>query len=139
MSIGKLAKAVGVRDSTVRYYERAGLLLPAGRTPGNYRYYHKGAVEQLRFIRAAQASGLSLDDIKSLLAFRDGKMNPCGEVRELLGARLAEVSRQMAALRHVQRVLKGFLHACEQASGADECPVIEELSLSASKSSNTRK
>ncbi len=67
LTIGELAKAAGVPTSTVRYYERAGILRPSGRSAGNYRVYSKSELERLRFIRAAQATGFTLDDIKSLL------------------------------------------------------------------------
>ena len=140
LTIGELAQKVDIRHSTIRYYERTGLLSPAGRTEGNYRYYGEEEVERLGFIRAAQASGLRLDDIKALLDFRDGSVNPCAAVKELIEARLFEVNQQMKALRHVQRVLKSFAATCEEASsGSEECPVIEELSLSASRSLERRK
>ena len=57
-TIGELAKAAEVPSSTVRYYERARLLEPQGRTGGNYRYYTQESVHRLRFIRAAQAGGV---------------------------------------------------------------------------------
>ena len=56
-TIGQLAKEGGVPTSTVRYYERIGLLHPNDRTGGNYRVYSDTALERLRFIRAAQATG----------------------------------------------------------------------------------
>ena len=79
MTIGQLARSVGVPDSTIRFYERSGLLRPAGRTAGNYRYYGPDAGDRLTFIRAAQAVGFELSDIKSMLAFQDGRVAPCAE------------------------------------------------------------
>src|SRR6266516_2132117 len=38
-NIGQLARAAGVPVSTLRYYERVGLLAPAGRAHNNYRFY----------------------------------------------------------------------------------------------------
>ena len=58
-TIGQLARAAGLPTSTLRYYERAGLLEPTGRSEGNYRLYGEEALERLRFIRAAQATGLN--------------------------------------------------------------------------------
>ncbi|MCI0657218.1 MAG: MerR family transcriptional regulator, partial [Acidobacteria bacterium] len=80
LTIGQLAKEAGVPTSTVRYYERSQILQPEGRTQGNYRIYGPGALERLRFIRAAQSHGFTLDDIESLFAFRDGGTAPCKEV-----------------------------------------------------------
>ena len=85
MAIGQLAKTVGVPDSTIRFYERQGLLRPAGRTTANYRYYGPDAEDRLTFIRAAQAAGFELTDIKSMLAFQDGGVTPCAvRVPEIL-------------------------------------------------------
>ena len=76
--IGQLAKQAGVPTTTVRYYERRGLLCPAARAgSGAYRTYGDDELEQLRFIRAAQASGFALDDAGILLGLRDGQTTPC--------------------------------------------------------------
>lgn len=65
-TIGRLAGVAGVPVSTVRYYERAGLLRPEARTGGNYRFYGPASLARLRFIRAAQATGFGLKDIQEL-------------------------------------------------------------------------
>jgi len=128
ITIGQLARAVGVADSTIRFYERLGLLRPVGRTSGNYRYYGSDAADRLNFIRAAQASGFELKDIKSLLAFQDGRVAPCAEVRSLVNARLGGVRGQLRKLRHVERVLLEFQRACDRRPRAKSCPVLETLS-----------
>ena len=66
-TIGELAKAAGVPTSTVRYYEREGILRPAGRNGSNYRLYSREDVERLCFIRAAQGTGFTLRDVTELL------------------------------------------------------------------------
>ncbi|HJQ65862.1 MAG TPA: MerR family transcriptional regulator, partial [Gemmatimonadales bacterium] len=100
MTIGQLAKSVGVPDSTIRFYERLGLLRATGRTAANYRYYSHDAGDRLTFIRAAQAAGFELTDIKSMLAFQDGQVAPCREVHSLVTARLESVRGQLRKLRH---------------------------------------
>lgn len=128
MSIGQLAKSVGVPDSTIRFYERSGLLRPTGRTASNYRYYGPDAGDRLTFIRAAQAAGFELSDIKSMLAFQDGQVAPCREVHSLVTARLESVRGQLRKLRHVERVLVQFERACEERHRRKSCPVLETLS-----------
>ena len=64
MTIGRAAKAAGVPATTLRYYEREGLLDAPVRTTAGYRMYDDQAVERLRFIRAAQAVGFTLNDIR---------------------------------------------------------------------------
>src|SRR5438876_10899472 len=72
MTIGQLAGAAGVATSTVRFYERAGLLRADHRSAGNYREYDEQSLERLRFIRSAQAVGLSLKDVVELLKLTRG-------------------------------------------------------------------
>ena len=133
MTIGQLAKSVGVPDSTIRFYERVGLLRPAGRTTTNYRYYRPEASERLSFIRSAQAAGFELTDIKSMLAFQDGRVAPCSEVLSLVTARLKGVRGQLRKLRHVEHVLVQFQQACERRPGRKGCPVLETLAPSKPK------
>ena len=137
-TIGELARRAEVPTSTVRYYERAGLLRPAGRTASNYRFYGEDAFERLRFIRTAQAAGFTLGDITSLLELRDGTAAPCREVQVLIEARLDDVAKQLEDLQHVQEDLQTSLHICRQAEAKGRCEVIENLKLaSATQASRT--
>lgn len=126
-TIGQLAHATGAPTSTVRYYERIGLLQPGGRTAGNYRLYGEDALARLQFIRAAQAAGFTLEDIASLLNLRDGTTTVCQDVQILLEKRLADIEKRMADLRHVQRVLKASLEMCHLSNQDDRCVVIDQL------------
>ena len=130
-TIGRLAGDAGVPVSTVRHYERAGLLSPCTRSDGNYRIYGQDEFERLMFIRAAQAAGFTLRDIRAILELRDGVRRPCHEVEVLIQERLEDVEDQMKHLRHVRSVLRRFYDACEVTKDEDCCPVIEELSLTA--------
>ncbi len=129
-SIGELARAAEVPTSTVRYYERVGLVRPSGRTAGNFRYYGPEALHRLRFIRAAAATGFTLADIRRLLEFRDGAAAPCKEVQSLIENRLADVEKGMADLRHLRDVLESSLQMCRSAEQTGRCEVMENLSSS---------
>ncbi len=127
LTIGELARAAGVPTSTVRYYERIGLLKPAGRTVGNYRAYGPDALERLQFIRAAQATGFSLDDITSLLPLQAGIPSSCKKVQSLIRERLTEVEKRMKDLRRVERVLKSALGECRQNEPTGYCETLDKL------------
>ena len=131
-TIGQLAQTTGVPTSTVRYYERVGLLRPRGRTGANYRMYDAEACERLRFIRAAQATGFTLEDISALLNLRDGTTAVCQAVQTLIEERLSDVAKRMTDLRHVQRVLKSSLNMCRQSGRDGRCEVIEQLTMASS-------
>ena len=126
-TIGELARSCGVPDSSLRYYERIGLLRPKGRTAGNYRYYGPDAVERLEFIRAAQAAGFDLESIRSMLAPLKGRSARCAEIQETVDTRLTAVRDQLRKLRHVEKVLLEFHQACEKTNPDASCPVIEQL------------
>lgn len=67
ISIGELARRSGVAASALRFYEDAGLL-ESGRSAAGRRQYPRSVLRRVAFIRAAQAVGLSLDEIRVALA-----------------------------------------------------------------------
>src|SRR5439155_15385825 len=71
MLIGEVADRSGVSTKAIRYYEDIGLLPPPERTASGYRDYAASVVDRLAFIRAAQAVGLSLGEIRGVVALRD--------------------------------------------------------------------
>jgi DNA-binding transcriptional MerR regulator len=126
-TIGQLARAAGVPTSTVRYYERIEPLQPAGRTAGNCRRYGDEALERLRFIRAVQATGFTLEDVAVLCQFRDATPNVCHDVQGLIEERLADLEQRMADLRHVRRVLRATLRRCRETERSGRCHIIGRL------------
>ena len=126
LTIGELARTAGVPASTVRYYERTGLLRRPPRSQSNYRLYRDEDVYRVRFIKAAQATGFTLDDVAELL-----KPSSCSKVQGRIAERLEEVSARMKDLRHVQRVLRAALTTCREHEPTARCGVIDTLSASA--------
>lgn len=129
ITIGELASAAGVPISTIRYYERAKLLRPSARSTSNYRLYSQADLERLRFIRAAQATGFTLDGVTKLL-----RPAPCRSVQQLIEERLVEVSMRMKDLRHVQKVLRTALEECRVHEKSGRCKVVDDLSARAKSS-----
>ncbi len=132
MTIGRVAKAAGVPATTLRYYEREGLLDAPVRTAAGYRMYDDQAVERLRFIRAAQAVGFTLNDIRTLLQLDSHES--CGDVQKLLERRIGEVDRKLAELNYVRTALSKALKECKTSDR--DCPVL--ISLSARGRSGSR-
>lgn len=64
MTIGQLARRVGVRPSAVRYYEAHGVLRPPARSANEYRLYGSDAVALLCFVQRAKHLGFTLDEIR---------------------------------------------------------------------------
>lgn len=126
-TISDLAREADVPISTVRYYERSGLVYPDSRTEANYRLYSDHTIERLRFIRSAQAAGFTLTDIKLLLELKDGNEARCCEVRPLIEARLGQVDTKIKELQEVSLALRGFVDICRHSGADDTCEVLEEL------------
>lgn len=112
MTIGRVAKTLDLPISTLRYYEREGLLAPPERNGSGYRLYDEAAVERLAFIRSAQAVGFTLEDIRELL--RLDVSSSCEDVQKLLNCRLAEVETKLADLNRVRTALSGALEQCRK-------------------------
>jgi MerR family mercuric resistance operon transcriptional regulator len=127
LTIGQVAKAVSIPITTVRYYERVGLIEPENRSQSNYRLYSDKSIAALKFIRAAQAIGFKLDDVKTLLDRGDARRTSCADVQSLIKDRLAEIDQRMKDLRHIQRVLKTALAKCREQERAGRCYVIDTL------------
>ncbi len=66
LSIGELARRAGVAASALRFYEAQGLIA-GGRSAGGRRHYPRHVLRRVAFIRAAQAVGLDLTDIRAAL------------------------------------------------------------------------
>jgi MerR family transcriptional regulator, copper efflux regulator len=120
MRISDLARSAGVTTKTVRFYEKAGLLDEPGRTASGYRDYPAEAVARLRFIRAAQAAGLTLAEIHDVLEVRDSGQPPCRNVTALLKAHLDQVEQRINELEHARTTLRD-LHTRAAATDPAKC------------------
>jgi MerR family copper efflux transcriptional regulator len=98
MRIGQLADQVGTTAKTIRFYERTGLLPDPQRAPSGYRAYDDQTLGRLRFIKAAQAAGLTLAEIAEVIAARENTGPPCSHVTALLDEHAADLDRRLAEL-----------------------------------------
>ena len=107
LRISQLAERAGVSTSTVRYYERIGLVPMPNRTPSGYREYDPQAEARLLFSTRGKRMGLSLDEIAELMAIWDG--TNCGATKDrlvsLLENKRAEIAEQIRELRSFERQL----------------------------------
>jgi MerR family mercuric resistance operon transcriptional regulator len=120
-TIGALAKAAGVGVETVRYYQRRGLLPEPPRPPGEVRRYGEEELKRLRFIRAAQVAGFTLNEIGELLEL--DASDDRGRARELASARVAALDAKIAELRAARDALAALATACGKKRGGP-CPIL---------------
>jgi DNA-binding transcriptional MerR regulator len=120
MDIAEVAKRTGVPASTLRYYEKKGLITSVGRQ-GLRRSFAPGVLDQLALISLGQAAGLSLDEIRSMFL-------PNGQPsidRQILAAKADELD---ALVKRLKAMSRGLRHAaaCPAPSHA-ECPSFQKL------------
>lgn len=119
MRIGELSETAGVPTKTIRFYEELGLLPPADRTPSGYRDFTSDAAERLAFIRAAQAVGLTLGEIRSVVGLRDRGETPCEHVLDLIEARAADVDRRITELEALRTELRRLARRAKRLDSAE--------------------
>src|ERR671939_410630 len=97
--IGGLAKLARGSTSALRYYEEAGLLGPAARTEAGYRIYGPEAAGRLQFVQRAKALGLSLEEVRQLLATPPADVAvERDRLRHVVAHKLAETRARIAEL-----------------------------------------
>src|SRR6266581_2888177 len=121
MRIGVLAAQAGITAKTIRFYEDTGLMPAPAHTPA-------GAAARLAFIRDAQAAGLSLAEIRSILAIRDDGQAPCQHVTDLIDQHLAQVSQRLAELAQARDALRA-LKSRASATDPGDCPQDQVCSI----------
>lgn len=120
MDIAQVARRSGVPASTLRYYEKQGLITSLGRV-GARRVFGPSVIEQLGLIALGQAAGLSLDEIRLMLT-PGGRLNVD---RALLSRKAGEID---ALIRQLRAVSRGLRHAAEcPAPSHAECPTFRRL------------
>ena len=131
MKIGEAARVSGCHIETIRYYERAGLLLAPARTGSGYRHYSDAQVQRLRFITRGRELGFSLDEIRSLLALADDESLSCGDVDRLARHHLEEIRDRVRELNRMVRELERTIAGCQGGRRA-QCTILDALRAPAS-------
>src|SRR3954452_216051 len=120
LMIAGLARAGGVGVETVRYYQRRGWLdtpeRPDGAGHGGVRRYGEQDVRRLRFIRAAQAAGFTLEQIAELIAL--DATDDRARARALATERIRALDAKIAGLKEARDALSRLARACGGGSAA---------------------
>ena len=100
LKIGEIARLAGVSTRTILNYEEQSLLKPIGRSEAGHRLYGPLQVAQLRFIRQANLAGLTLAEVKKLLALiaegERGENLP--RAKEVLEEKIREAEQKMEVI-----------------------------------------
>jgi DNA-binding transcriptional MerR regulator len=120
MTIGAVAALSGRRPSSIRYYEQIGLLSPAARVSGR-RVYGPDTVRTLAVIETGQRAGLTLGEIKALLAASPDDQAAIERLREVAVRKLPQVRELIERTK--------IVHDWLEAAARCECPTLDECPL----------
>ena len=132
LHIGEVAEQTGLSVDAIRFYERSGLLHQPLRSEAGYRLFQDADVQELRFVRRAQALGFSLAEVKELIFIRRHD-HACTQARDLLAAKLEQIRAKISELKTLESDLAVSLRACNRdLHGAkrahqDSCPLLAKL------------
>lgn len=127
LTIGKLAKKVGLSVDTIRFYERRGLIAEPGRTPANYRIYPEEDIARLTFIKKAKELSFSLSEIHKLLIIQSDPGASMAEVKEWTETKIYEIRSRIADLSRILAGLEHLAETCDGEGPVSECPILEAL------------
>ena len=115
-TIGEMAKRLGVAPSTLRYYDKEGLLPGVGRSDGGMRVFRDSDFEALKIIHCLKASGLQIREIREFIRLVSLGDQSIGARLALFRKRKAEVEKQMAELQETLDVVNFKCWYYEQAT-----------------------
>ncbi len=134
LKIGALSKQTEVAIGALRYYESLGLL-HSKRGSNGYRHYSPEAVQQVQFIKKAQAIGFSLEEIGEVLNLHEKGNTPCGLVQSLLQGKINQLEAQIVQMTEFKSELESYRDRWAsnqpQPAPGDICPLIETVKLEA--------
>lgn len=132
MTIGRAAKAAGVRIATIRFYERRGLIAQPRKPESGYRTYPPETVERVRFIRQAQEIGFSLAEVAELLSLRADPQADCADVRGRAIEKRAEVQTKLDRLSQMREALDELIASCPGGGEVKACTILDAMQREAS-------
>ena len=120
MTITELSQALGVRASTLRFWETAGLVAPerVATRAGTARRYPLTAIREARITAALRAGGYRIPDVRTAItAVRE--LNEVSQTMTALEARLADIARRTLALLRAGTLLAGIIESSRDESRGD--------------------
>lgn len=124
-TIGRLALAAGVGVTTIRYYQKRGLLRQPERSgPGGFRSYGECDLERLLLIKQAQELGFTLAEIADIISHLDA--GDCRSIQTLIEKKLHAIKLQITLLNDTHSALSGLVSECSH-DEYEPCPLIIRL------------
>jgi DNA-binding transcriptional MerR regulator len=121
LQVGEVSRKLGLNPQTLYFYERIGLIPPPHRTESGYRLFSQEDVDRLTFITHTKSMGLSLDDIREILAAKDGKSPTCQTVHDCLLKKARAIEETIQQLQILHDELVPLINHCHQNIECKDC------------------
>ena len=105
-TIGEMAKMLGVPASTLRYYDKEGLLPFVARSSGGIRQFRESDIEWLRVIGCMKKAGMSIKDIRQYLELSMQGNNTIDTRLAMFRHQREVLQAQMDELQHTLRMVE---------------------------------
>ncbi len=129
LKISEVSHQLGINPQTLYFYERIGLIPSPRRTKSGSRLYSEEDVERLSFILRVKSLGLKLEEIKEVLALKEGESLTCQAVYERLQQKITEIDQKINRYAQLREELLPLLKQCEANLDQDrECIVLDDFS-----------
>ena len=134
LTIGKVAQRAQVTADSIRFYEREGLIRPAGKSESGYRLYTEEAIRRIEFIKQAQECGFSLADIRELLELRSTDSACCDDIYRVSVEKKLQLEHKIKTLNAMSQALTRLIDMCSHdRKSLDECPILGALEAGLAK------
>lgn len=128
LTIGKVANQTELSTNALRFYEREGLIIPAGKSPSGYRLYGDDAVARVGFIKHAQHCGFTLSDIHELLTLRARDSACCSDVRRLAVEKKLQLEAKIRSMKAMSKALDRLIADCpDEDHPLGECAILTAM------------
>lgn len=127
--VGEISKILKIPRSTLRYYDKEGIVSPKLRKENNYRYYSRAQIITIKKISTMRKLGLTLEEIKIFFSKKsDSRSKEIEKDKELITNVLERVNEDIEKLKMIKKDLEGHLKRMDKASKIPiGIPFIEEI------------
>ena len=129
LTIGQVAKEIGITVEAVRFYEKQGLIAKPQRSESGYRQYQTDTLKRIRFIQRAKDVGFTLKEIDELLTLRKKPGTSCTDIKLKALDKIENVDRKLSDLKNIRGSLTQMVMRCDGSGELSECPILEFLQM----------
>ena len=126
IKIGEMSKRTDIPVTTIRYYEKVGLLPSPERMESGYRLYNRRHLERIKFLKNTRKLGFSQQRIRVLVSLLENPNRASEEVKASVQSQLEEIREKRRLIQKIENQLKQIIAKCDGGQKS-ECPILETL------------